>query len=59
MVRQWQVAKSINLHKMNPPLGMAGESVTQYGNPVDWPTAVEMDLQLICSSSIVYLGVVQ
>lgn len=35
---------------------MAGESVTQDGNSVDGAAAIEMDLQLVCSSSIVYLG---
>lgn len=44
------------MHKLNPPLRMAGEPVTQDGNSVDRTTAIEVDLQLICSSSIVYLG---
>lgn len=35
---------------------MAREPVTQNGNSVDRTTAIEMDLQLIGSSSIVYLG---
>lgn len=54
------VSGSINyMHRLNPPLGMPGEPVTQDGNSVDRTTAVEMDLQLICSSSIVYLGFVE
>lgn len=44
------------MHGLHPPLGVTGEPVTQDGYSVDWSTAVEMDLQLICSSSIVYLG---
>lgn len=42
-------------HKLNPPLWMAGEPVTEDGNSVDRTTAIKMDLQLICSSTIVYL----
>lgn len=48
--------KIICMHVLNPPLRMAGEPVTQNGYPVDRSTAVEMDLQLISSSAIVYLG---
>lgn len=44
------------MHKLNPPLRMAGEPVTQNGYSVDRTTAIEMDLQFIGSSSIVYLG---
>lgn len=47
------------MHKLNPPLGMAGEPVTQDGNSVDGTTAVEMDLQFICGSSVVYLGFIR
>lgn len=38
---------------------MAREPVTQDSNPVDRTTAVKMDLQLICSSTIIYLERVQ
>lgn len=41
---------------LNPPLGMTGEPVTQNGDSVNGTAAVKMDLQLICSSAIVYLG---
>ena len=37
---------------------MAGEPVTQDGNTVDGTTAIEVNLQLVCGSSIVYLGFV-
>lgn len=61
MMKQCQVEKEKETVclKLNPPLGMAGEPVTQDGNSVHRTTAVEMDLQLICSSSIVHLGYVQ
>lgn len=55
-----QAAKSKNCkHKLNLPLWMAREPVTQDGDSVDRTTAVKMDLQLICSSTIVYLECVQ
>lgn len=41
---------------LNSPFGMAGEPVAEDGDSVDGTTAVEMDLQLICSGSIIYLG---
>lgn len=37
------------------PLRMSREPVTQDSDSVDRTTPVEMDLQLICSSSVVYL----
>lgn len=42
--------------RRDPPLGVSGEAVTQYGDPVDWPTAVEVDLQLVRGSAVVHLG---
>lgn len=47
------------MHKLNPPLRMPREAVTQDGYSVDRPAAVEMDLQLVCRRSVVYLGFVQ
>lgn len=44
-----------NEHKLNAPLWMSREPVTENGDSVDRTTAIKMDLQLICSSTIVYL----
>lgn len=35
---------------------MPGEPVAQNGDSVDGSAAVEMDLQFVCSSAVVYLG---
>lgn len=35
---------------------MPGEPVTQNGDSVDRAAAIEMDLQFVCSSAVVYLG---
>jgi len=42
--------------RVDPPLGVSREAVTQYGDPVHGPTAVEVDLQLIRGGAVVHLG---
>lgn len=53
------VVKNNCMLKLNSPFGMAGEPVAQDGHSVDGTTAIEMDLQFICCSSIIYLWFVQ